>query len=109
MFDVIVVEAIDRLSRRLADIANFHDVIEFEKVKLHARGSWCRSRNCPWGRVRLRYSTSLRARAAKRRWQVRIFARAHDRKSSATIYDWRRYLAVIQRKPGALRNGAPFA
>lgn len=26
-----------------------------------------------------------------------------------TIYDWRRYLAVIQRKPGALRNGAPFA
>jgi hypothetical protein len=26
-----------------------------------------------------------------------------------TIYDWRHYLAVIQRKPGALRNGAPFA
>jgi hypothetical protein len=25
-----------------------------------------------------------------------------------TIYDWRHYLAVIQRKPGALRNGAPF-
>ena len=24
------------------------------------------------------------------------------------IYDWRHYLAVIQRKPGALRNGAPF-
>lgn len=24
-----------------------------------------------------------------------------------TIYDWRHYLAVIQRKPGALRNGAP--
>jgi len=22
--------------------------------------------------------------------------------------DWRHYLAVIQRKPGALRNGAPF-
>lgn len=29
--------------------------------------------------------------------------------NSATVYDWRRYLAVIQRKPGALRNGAPFA
>lgn len=27
---------------------------------------------------------------------------------SRTIYDWRHYLAVIQRKPGALRNGAPF-
>jgi len=26
-----------------------------------------------------------------------------------TIYDWRHYLTVIQRKPGALRNGAPFA
>jgi hypothetical protein len=26
-----------------------------------------------------------------------------------TIYDWLHYLAVIQRKPGALRNGAPFA
>lgn len=26
-----------------------------------------------------------------------------------TIYDWRHYLAVVQRKPGALRNGAPFA
>ena len=26
-----------------------------------------------------------------------------------TIYDWRHYLAVLQRKPGALRNGAPFS
>jgi len=26
-----------------------------------------------------------------------------------TVCDWRHYLAVIQRKPGALRNGAPFA
>jgi hypothetical protein len=24
-----------------------------------------------------------------------------------TIYDWRHYLTVLQRKPGALRNGAP--
>ena len=38
----------------------------------------------------------------------RVFARSHDRQS-ATVYDWRHYLAVLQRKPGALRNGAPFA
>jgi len=25
-----------------------------------------------------------------------------------TLYDWRHYLSVLQRKPGALRNGAPF-
>lgn len=31
--------------------------------------------------------------------------RRHDR--GATFYDWRHYLAVL-RKPGALRNGAPF-
>lgn len=34
--------------------------------------------------------------------------RSHD-KPTRTIYDWRHYLTVIQRKPGALRNGAPFA
>ena len=39
----------------------------------------------------------------------RVFARSHQRKSTTTVYDWRHYLAVIQRKPGALRNGAPFA
>ena len=39
----------------------------------------------------------------------RVFARSHQRKSTTTAYDWRHYLAVIQRKPGALRNGAPFA
>ena len=38
----------------------------------------------------------------------RVFARSHDRQS-LTVYDWRHYLAVVQRKPGALRNGAPFA
>ena len=38
----------------------------------------------------------------------RVFTRSHDRQS-VTTYDWRHYLAVIQRKPGALRNGAPFA
>jgi hypothetical protein len=39
----------------------------------------------------------------------RVFARSHQQKSTTTVYDWRHYLAVIQRKPGALRNGAPFA
>jgi len=38
---------------------------------------------------------------------VRIIERSH-RKPGKVIYDWRHYLAVIQRKPGALRNGAPF-
>jgi transposase len=38
---------------------------------------------------------------------TRIIERSHD-KLPRTIYDWRHYLAVIQRKPGALRNGAPF-
>ena len=26
-----------------------------------------------------------------------------------TVYDWQHYLSVVARKPGALRNGAPFA
>lgn len=39
---------------------------------------------------------------------VRIIERSHHL-PGRTIYDWRHYLAVIQRKPGALRNGAPFA
>ena len=37
----------------------------------------------------------------------RIIDRRHDT-PSRTIYDWHHYLAVLQRKPGALRNGAPF-
>lgn len=39
---------------------------------------------------------------------ARIIERSHD-VAGRTVYDWRHYLAVIQRKPGALRNGAPFA
>jgi transposase len=39
---------------------------------------------------------------------VRVFSRDHSA-SGKTIYDWRHYLSVVQRKPGALRNGAPFA
>jgi transposase len=38
----------------------------------------------------------------------RIIDRSHDQPGK-TVYDWRHYLAVVQRKPGALRNGAPFA
>ena len=37
----------------------------------------------------------------------RIIDRSH-KKPGRVVYDWRHYLAVIQRKPGALRNGAPF-
>jgi transposase len=37
----------------------------------------------------------------------RIFSRDKS-VSGKTIYDWRHYLSVVQRKPGALRNGAPF-
>ena len=38
---------------------------------------------------------------------VREIQRSH-KLSPQTIYDWRHFLAVVQRKPGALRNGAPF-
>jgi len=35
----------------------------------------------------------------------------HDRLRDAgqTSYDWQHYIPLLQRKPGALRNGAPFA
>jgi transposase len=35
----------------------------------------------------------------------------HERHSDAgqTRYDWQHYIPLVQRKPGALRNGAPFA
>jgi hypothetical protein len=38
---------------------------------------------------------------------TRIIQRGH-KLPAKTIHDWRHYLAVVQRKPGALRNGAPF-
>jgi hypothetical protein len=38
---------------------------------------------------------------------ARVIQRSHNLPPRA-IYDWRHYLAVVQRKPGALRNGAPF-
>jgi transposase len=39
------------------------------------------------------------------------FAARHERLSDAgqTRYDWQHYIPLLQRKPGALRNGAPFA
>jgi transposase len=36
----------------------------------------------------------------------RLIRRGHS--PGATIYDWRHYLGILKRKPGALRNGAPF-
>ena len=38
----------------------------------------------------------------------RVFNRDHKAGSGKTVYDWRYYLSVVQRKPGALRNGTPF-
>ncbi len=40
----------------------------------------------------------------------KIVAR-HDRLSNVgeTRFDWQHYIPLLQRKPGALRNGAPFA
>src|SRR5689334_22017853 len=36
IFDVVVVEALDRLGRKLADIADLHDRCSFASVKLYA-------------------------------------------------------------------------
>lgn len=36
----------------------------------------------------------------------RVILRNHG--PGHTLYDWRHYLSVLQRKPGAIRNGAPF-
>ena len=38
---------------------------------------------------------------------ARVIQRGHHL-PPRTIYDWRHYLAVVQRKPGGLPNGAPF-
>ena len=38
----------------------------------------------------------------------RVFLIHDNRAPAKTVYDWRHYLNVLQRKPGALRNGAPF-
>ena len=39
-----------------------------------------------------------------------VIVARHDRLTNKgqTAYDWQHYIDLIQRKPGALRNGAPF-
>jgi len=53
------------------------------------------------------YAERLVAEAKVIAEHPRVFSRDH-RSPGKTIYDWRHYLAVVQRKPGGLRNGAPF-
>ena len=36
LFDVVVCEALDRLGRRLADVAQLHDRLEFLRIAIHA-------------------------------------------------------------------------
>jgi transposase len=58
----------------------------------------------------LRVSTRLyphRVEIASEQAIVARHARLADR--GHICYDWQHYIALIQRKPGALRNGAPFA
>ena len=52
--------------------------------------------------------------SAEHSWQIAAHdavvashPRSFERKS--TLYDWQHYIPLIERKPGALRNGAPFA
>lgn len=39
-----------------------------------------------------------------------VIVACHDRRANIgqIAYDWQHYIALVQRKPGALRNGAPF-
>jgi len=37
-----------------------------------------------------------------------IASHARQFNSAQTVYDWQHYIDLVQRKPGALRNGAPF-
>jgi len=39
---------------------------------------------------------------------TRVASHARSFERSQTFYDWRHYVSLIERKPGALRNGAPF-
>jgi transposase len=57
-------------------------------------------------------------RVSTRLYPTRISVVAHDAVVASherlsdrghTSYDWQHYIDVVQRKPGALRNGAPFA
>ena len=39
---------------------------------------------------------------------VRVARHARSFERSQTLYDWQHYISLVQRKPGGLRNGAPF-
>lgn len=39
---------------------------------------------------------------------TRVASHIRSFERSQTFYDWRHYVSLIERKPGALRNGAPF-
>ena len=39
----------------------------------------------------------------------RVFLVQDNRTPAKTVYDWWHYLSVLERKLGALRNGAPFS
>ena len=39
---------------------------------------------------------------------ARVATHVRSFERSQTFYDWRHYVSLIERKPGALRNGAPF-
>jgi transposase len=39
---------------------------------------------------------------------ARVASHVRSFERSQTFYDWRHYVSLIERKPGALRNGAPF-
>ena len=58
---------------------------------------------CTCGVSGIKYPALTNARA--------IIFRSRNRrvKHGRTAYDWQHYIPLIQRKPGALRNGAPFA
>ena len=39
---------------------------------------------------------------------VRVASHSRSFDRSQTLYDWQHYISLVQRKPGGLRNGAPF-
>lgn len=40
---------------------------------------------------------------------ARVASHPRNFSRQQTLYDWQHYIPLIERKPGALRNGAPFA
>jgi hypothetical protein len=57
-----------------------------------------------------RVSSTCLVAVARNRYSVPCELASHERLSDRgqTKYDWQHYIPLIQRKPGALRNGAPF-